>query len=124
MADGVTVRNPDSVRVDADVTVGADTVLYPGVVLESGTRIGSCCTLYPNVRVARSRIEDGVTVLDGTVVEDAEVERGASLGPYARLRPGASVGPEAKVGNFVEMKKTRLGPGARPATSPTSAMQK
>lgn len=113
MAGGVTVRNPDTVRVDMDVEVGADTVLYPGVVLESGTRIGSGCTLYPGVRVARSRIDDDVTVLDGSVVEEAEVERGASLGPYARLRPGASVGPDAKVGNFVEIKKSRLGAGSK-----------
>ncbi|NKB86949.1 MAG: UDP-N-acetylglucosamine diphosphorylase/glucosamine-1-phosphate N-acetyltransferase [Acidobacteria bacterium] len=113
MAAGVTVRMPHTVLIDTDVEVGADTTLYPGVTLEAGTRIGAGCTVYPNVRVARSTIGDDVTVLDGTIVEDSTVEAGASLGPYARLRPGASVGPGAKVGNFVEMKNTRLGAGAK-----------
>lgn len=113
MASGVTIRNPATVLIDVDVEVGADTILYPGVSLEAGTRIGSGCVLYPNVRVARSEIHDAVTILDGTIVEDALVESRASLGPYARLRPLAHVGEGARVGNFVEMKKSHLGPGAK-----------
>jgi bifunctional UDP-N-acetylglucosamine pyrophosphorylase/glucosamine-1-phosphate N-acetyltransferase len=113
MAAGVTMRSPATVFVDSGVTVGADTILYPGVTLEAGTSVGAHCTIYPNVRIARSTIGDGVTVLDGTVVEDAIVENDASLGPYARLRPGAHVCVGAKVGNFVEMKNSRLGPGSK-----------
>lgn len=113
MAEGVTIRNPDTVLIDTDVSVGPDTTIYPGVTLEAGTRIGGGCTLYPNVRVARSTLGDGVVVLDGSVVEDAVVDNDASVGPYARLRPGAHVCTGAKVGNFVEMKKTTLGPGSK-----------
>ena len=65
------------------------------------------------MRIARSRIGDGVVVLDGSIIEDAEVDAGASIGPYARLRPGAVVGEGARVGNFVEMKKSTLGPGSK-----------
>ena len=113
MASGVTIRNPATTSVDVDVTIGADTILYPGVVLESGTVLGERCTVYPNVRVARSQIGDEVTVLDGSVVEDSVVEDGAAVGPYARLRPGAHICAQARVGNFVEVKATRLGRGSK-----------
>ncbi len=113
MLAGVTVRDPGSTFVDVGVSVGNDTVLYSGVTLEAGTTIGSRCTLYPNVRIARTRVDDEVTVLDGTVVEDSVIERGARLGPYARLRPGAHICEGAAVGNFVEVKATRLGKGSK-----------
>lgn len=113
MLAGVTIRHPESVRIDVDVEVGPDTTLYPGVVLEAGTRIGEGCTLYPNVRVARSEIGSGVTILDGSVIEDSRVEDATALGPYARLRPGAHVCKGARVGNFVEIKATRLGRGSK-----------
>ena len=113
MAAGVTIRNPDTVFVDTDVSVGPDTTIYQGVTLEAGVKIGGCCTIYPNVRIARSTLGTGVVVLDGSIVEDAVVDDNASLGPYARLRPGSHVCVGAKVGNFVEMKKTTLGPGSK-----------
>ncbi len=113
MVSGVTIRHPESVRIDVDVEIGSDTTLYPGVVLESGTRIGPGCTLYPNVRIARSTIGTNVRVFDGTVIEDAVVESSVDLGPYARLRPGAHVCEGARVGNFVEIKATRLGKGSK-----------
>jgi bifunctional UDP-N-acetylglucosamine pyrophosphorylase/glucosamine-1-phosphate N-acetyltransferase len=56
---------------------------------------------------------DGVVVLDGSVIIDSTVEAGASVGPYAHLRPGSHVGPGARVGNFVELKKTTMGAGAK-----------
>ncbi len=113
MLAGVTLRDPSSTSVDVDVEVGADTILYPGVVLEAGTSVGEDCVLYPNVRVARSRIGSNVTMYDGTVIEDAVVEDGATLGPYARLRPEAHICEDARVGNFVEIKKSRLGRGSK-----------
>lgn len=113
MLSGVTVRQPETTCVDIDVSIGTDTVLYPGVVLESGCEIGSRCTIYPNVRIARCRIGDNVQVLDGSVLEDSRVEDNAVVGPYARLRPGAHICAGARVGNFVEVKATRLGPGSK-----------
>ncbi len=113
MEAGVTMRNPEAVLADADVIVGNDTVLYPGVSLEAGSVVGSRCTIYPNVRVRDSEIGDDVVVYDGSVLENAVVERGANVGPYARLRPGAHICEGAKVGNFVEVKKARLGPGSK-----------
>ena len=113
MEDGVTLRNPEAVSVDVDVRIGKDTVIYPGVMLEAGTTVGSRCRIYPNVRVSQSQIGDDVVVYDGCVLENAVVESSASIGPYARLRPGAHICERARVGNFVEVKKTTLGPGSK-----------
>lgn len=113
VAAGVTVRDPRTTYVDEDVEVGVGTVLYPGVILESGTVIGAGCTIHARVRITRCRVEENVVVLDGSILEDSTVDAGASIGPYARLRPGSEIGPGAKVGNFVETKATRLGAGSK-----------
>lgn len=113
MDGGTMVRDPEATYVDVDVEVGADSVLYPGVVLEGNTVIGRGCRVLPRARITRSRIGDDVTVLDGSVIEDSTVDDGASIGPYARLRPGSEIGRGAKVGNFVETKATHLGAGSK-----------
>jgi bifunctional UDP-N-acetylglucosamine pyrophosphorylase/glucosamine-1-phosphate N-acetyltransferase len=109
----VIVHDPRTTYVDADVKVGAGTVLYPGVALESGTVIGAGATIHARVRITRCRLADKVVVLDGSILEDSTIAAGASIGPYARLRPGSEIGPGAKVGNFVETKATRLGRGSK-----------
>ena len=113
VASGVTVRDPQTTYVDEDVEVGTGTVLYPGVILESGSVIGAGCTIHARVRITRCRLAENVIVLDGSILEDSTVDAGASIGPYARLRPGSEIGPGAKVGNFVETKATRLGAGSK-----------
>ncbi len=113
MAGGVTVSLPETVRVDVDVQVGRDTTLHPGTILEGGTRIGEGCVVGPNARLRAARVADRVTILDGCVVEDAEIEQDVVIGPYARLRPGTRIRHGARVGNFVETKKTELGPGSK-----------
>jgi bifunctional UDP-N-acetylglucosamine pyrophosphorylase/glucosamine-1-phosphate N-acetyltransferase len=113
IASGVDVRDPQTTYVDAGVEVGEGTILYPGVILESGTVIGPDCTIHARVRITSCRLAEGVVVLDGSVLEDSAVAAGASIGPYARLRPGSEIGVGAKVGNFVETKATRLGAGSK-----------
>ena len=113
VAAGVTVRDPQTTYVDADVEIGAGTELYPGVILEAGSVIGAGCTIHARVRITRCRLAENVVVFDGSVLEDSTVDAGASIGPHARLRPGSEIGPAAKVGNFVETKATRLGAGSK-----------
>lgn len=110
---GVTMRDPDSVWIDAGVVIGKDTVLYPNVMLEGSTTVGEETTLRSGVRVTNCRIGNHVEILDSCVLSDSEVEDGAHLGPFAHLRPGAIVRRKAKVGNFVEMKKAELGEGSK-----------
>jgi bifunctional UDP-N-acetylglucosamine pyrophosphorylase/glucosamine-1-phosphate N-acetyltransferase len=110
---GVTMRDPASTWIDAGVTIGRDTILYPNVILEGRTVIGEGATIYSGVRVTDCVIGDRVEILDHCVLRESRVEDDARLGPFAHLRPGVLVRRRAKVGNFVEMKKTELGEGSK-----------
>jgi bifunctional UDP-N-acetylglucosamine pyrophosphorylase/glucosamine-1-phosphate N-acetyltransferase len=110
---GVTMIDPASTWIDAAVTIGKDTVLYPNVTLEGATVIGEDCVLRSNTRLTRCIIGNGVEILDHCVCADSHIEDDAHLGPFAHLRPGVVVRKKAKVGNFVEMKKTDLGEGSK-----------
>jgi bifunctional UDP-N-acetylglucosamine pyrophosphorylase/glucosamine-1-phosphate N-acetyltransferase len=113
MAAGVTLVDPAATYVDADVAVGPDTVLHPGVRLEGSTEVGSACEIHSGVRLVNTRIADRVTILDHCLLVDATVGVGCTIGPFAHLRPGAVLENEAKVGNFVEVKNSTLGEGAK-----------
>ena len=113
MAAGVTLIDPATTYVDADVVVGADTVIYPCVFLEGSTKIGAACEIHSGTRIVNSTIGDRVCVRNHTVVTDSTVEAGAVLGPFAHVRPGSQVGEDAHIGNFVELKKTSMGKGAK-----------
>ncbi|MBA2485244.1 MAG: bifunctional UDP-N-acetylglucosamine diphosphorylase/glucosamine-1-phosphate N-acetyltransferase GlmU [Nitrospira sp.] len=110
---GVTMREPSSTWIDADVTIGRDTVLYPNVALEGRTVIGEGTVVHSGSRITDCTIGDRVEILDHCVLREAQVEDEAHLGPFAHLRPGAIVRRTAKVGNFVEMKKAELGAGSK-----------
>jgi bifunctional UDP-N-acetylglucosamine pyrophosphorylase/glucosamine-1-phosphate N-acetyltransferase len=111
--DGVTVLDPATTYVDDTVEIGADTVLQPGVVLEGRTSIGAECVVGLGSHVRGSRLASRVTLLPYCVLADSTVEEGATLGPFCHLRPLSHVGPGAKIGNFVELKKARVGRSAK-----------
>jgi bifunctional UDP-N-acetylglucosamine pyrophosphorylase/glucosamine-1-phosphate N-acetyltransferase len=113
MASGVTIVDPATTYIGADVAVGADTVIHPGVHLEGATRIGSRCEIQSGVRIVNSTIDDDVIVNNFCLILDSHVSRGAKIGPFAHLRPQSDVGEEAHIGNFVELKKTQLGRGSK-----------
>jgi len=109
MLAGVTLEDPASVFIDADVAIGADTTIGPGVVLQGKTTIGEGCRIHAGCRLTDAVVGDRVTILDHTVIVDSRVRSGAQLGPFAHLRPHSDVGVDARIGNFVELKKTALG---------------
>ncbi|MEP6782566.1 MAG: bifunctional UDP-N-acetylglucosamine diphosphorylase/glucosamine-1-phosphate N-acetyltransferase GlmU [Acidobacteriota bacterium] len=113
MAAGVTLIDPSTTYVDADVVVGADTVIYPCVFLEGSTKIGAACEIHSGTRIVNSTIGDRVCVRNHTVVTDSTVESGSFLGPFAHIRPGTAIGEDVHIGNFVELKKTTMGDGAK-----------
>jgi bifunctional UDP-N-acetylglucosamine pyrophosphorylase/glucosamine-1-phosphate N-acetyltransferase len=111
--EGVTMRDPASTWIDAGVTIGRDTVLYPQVTLEGTTTVGEDAVIHAGVRITDCRIGNRVTILDHCVLKDSSIEDEAAVGPFVHLRPGVVLRKKSKVGNFVEMKKAELGEGAK-----------
>lgn len=105
---GVSLIDPAATYIDVEVKIGRDSVIHPNTFVESGTRIGSGCTIGPSTSIARSRVGDG-SVVWFSVLEDATVGKGCEVGPFARLRPGAVLEDGAQIGNFVEVKGSRIG---------------
>src|SRR5213596_930696 len=113
MTDGVTIVDPAATYVEDTVVIGADTTVYPHVVIEGPTSVGSECVIGSGCQISGSRLADRVHLRHYCVLTEATVEEGAQLGPFCHLRPLSHVGPRAKIGNFVEMKKSRIGPGSK-----------
>jgi bifunctional UDP-N-acetylglucosamine pyrophosphorylase / glucosamine-1-phosphate N-acetyltransferase len=113
MADGVSIFYPATCVIDADVVIGADTVIEPYVQLLGNTRIGTGCRVRSYSVIQGSEIEDGVTIRAGSLIEESRIAAGAVIGPYSHLRPGSEIGEGAHVGNFVETKKIKLGKGSK-----------
>lgn len=112
MLNGVTLIEPASTYIGADVVIGADTVLYPGTVLKGKTVIGEDCVIGPASEIEDCVIRDGA-VVKHSVLSQAEVGARASVGPFAYLRPGAVLGEEVKIGDFVEIKNATIGDGSK-----------
>jgi bifunctional UDP-N-acetylglucosamine pyrophosphorylase/glucosamine-1-phosphate N-acetyltransferase len=115
MNKGVTFIKPDSSLVHSTVSIGRDTIVYPGAFLEGYTKIGRNCATYPGARIAGSVLGDGVIVKDSTLIEESRIGSRSVIGPFAHLRPGNRIGRDSKIGNFVEVKKSRIGNGVRAA---------
>lgn len=113
MLAGVTLIRPESVLIDADVTAGIDTVIEPAAQLLGATSVGENCRIGTGAVIRDSRIGNSVVIAPYTIVNTSIVEDEASVGPFARLRLENHVGRGAHIGNFVELKKTRFGSGAK-----------
>ncbi|WDH75893.1 bifunctional UDP-N-acetylglucosamine diphosphorylase/glucosamine-1-phosphate N-acetyltransferase GlmU [Exiguobacterium marinum] len=112
MREGVTFMDPTSTYISPDVVIGSDTVIYPGTVILGKTTIGSECVIGPNSDIRNSVIEDNAVVRQ-SVVTDSRVGEEAQVGPFAHLRQQAVLGANTRVGNFVEIKKSTFGDGAK-----------
>ena len=110
MLDGVTISDPSSVMIDAEVVIGQDTLLLPNTMLLGSTIVGSDCEVGPGSVVQNSVIGDGCRVTS-SALEGAVMEAGTDIGPFSHLRPGAHLEPGVHIGNFVEIKESRLAAG-------------
>jgi bifunctional UDP-N-acetylglucosamine pyrophosphorylase / glucosamine-1-phosphate N-acetyltransferase len=110
---GVTIEDPATAYIDRDVVIGPDTVIHPGVSIEGRSTIGTGCEIHSGVRIVDSSLGDGVVVFNHCVIVEARIASDARVGPFAHLRKDADIRAQAKVGNFVELKKTVLGPGSK-----------
>ena len=112
MAAGVTFTDPKTTYVDADVTIGRDTVLYPQTHLLGSVVIGSGCTIGPNTEIRDSMIGDDVSIRH-SVVNGCILENSVTVGPFAHLRPETVLRKGVKIGDFVEVKKSDIGAGSK-----------
>lgn len=112
MQQGVTIIDPETTFIDADVTIGRDTILYPGTYLQGASQIGEDCLIGPNVRLSNVQVDAGVQI-EQSVLVDSTVGRDTSVGPFAYVRPGSTIGAAVKIGDFVEVKKSAIGDGTK-----------
>jgi bifunctional UDP-N-acetylglucosamine pyrophosphorylase/glucosamine-1-phosphate N-acetyltransferase len=110
---GATLEDPATIEIGLDVIVEADAVIRPFTILEGRSVVRAGARVGPFVRLTDATIGPGAQILDHCLLRECIVEAGASVGPFAHVRPESVIGPQAKVGNFVELKKTTLGPGAK-----------
>ena len=112
MLAGVTLIDPASTYIGADVVIGNDTIIYPNVVLEGATVIGSDNIIGMNCRFVDSIIGDNNDIQSTTIVEST-VGNECKIGPMAYLRPGTVLADQVKIGDFVEVKKSKIGTGTK-----------
>jgi len=110
---GVSIEQPETVRIDVSVHIGSDTVIRSGTQLLGNTHIGDGCDIGPYAVIDRAWLDDDVKVRAFSHVEHAHISMHGEVGPYARLRPEAHLDEGVKIGNFVEIKKAVIGKASK-----------
>lgn len=113
MIDGVSIIDPQTTYIDDTVIVGADTVIQPNTLIEGPTIIANHVQIGMGVSIKDCRIDAGARILAHSVCESAHIGPKVDVGPMARIRPESVLEEGARIGNFVEVKKTRVGAGAK-----------
>ena len=108
MRNGVTIEDPDSTYIDAGITIESDTCILPGTMLKGKTKIGADCVIGPNSRISDSVIGDWTSV-DSSVVTGSMIGRNTAIGPFAYIRPECDIGDNVRIGDYVEIKKSKIG---------------
>ncbi|MFJ7931989.1 bifunctional UDP-N-acetylglucosamine diphosphorylase/glucosamine-1-phosphate N-acetyltransferase GlmU [Peribacillus sp. NPDC096448] len=112
MRNGVTIIDPVTTFIEADVQIGQDTVINPGSFIKGKSIIGQDCLIGPNTEISNCEIGDGTEVLQ-SVVHESSIGSFVKIGPFAHVRPQSDIKDSVKIGNFVEIKKTVFGKGSK-----------
>ncbi len=110
---GVTLRDPARFDLRGELSVGRDVEIDVNVILEGKVRLGDRVRIGPNNVIRNTEIGAEVTVRENSVIENARIHDGCIIGPFARIRPGTELAGRAHVGNFVEIKNSAIGAGAK-----------
>jgi bifunctional UDP-N-acetylglucosamine pyrophosphorylase/glucosamine-1-phosphate N-acetyltransferase len=110
---GVSFIDPTTAYVSEQTSIGRDTTVYPNVTIEGNSEIGDGCEIRSGTRIVNSRIGRGVEIRDNCLIVDSQIADAAKIGPMAHLRGQAEIGPDARIGNFVEIKKSKIGRGTK-----------
>lgn len=112
MEEGVIFTDLKMAYIDEGVRIGRGTTIYPCAVIEGDVTIGENCVIGQNTRIKDSVIGDN-TMIQSSVILESRVGSDTTVGPFAYLRPNSNVGSGCKVGDFVEIKNSTLGDGAK-----------
>ena len=112
MEEGVVFTDLKMAYIDEGVRIGRGTTIYPCAVIEGDVTIGENCVIGQNTRIKDSVIGDN-TMIQSSVILESRVGSDTTVGPFAYLRPNSNVGSGCKVGDFVEIKNSTLGDGAK-----------
>ena len=112
MLAGVTLIQPAATYIEPDVSIGADSVIWPNTYLKGKTSIGMRCVIGPNTMIEDTSIGNDCRVL-ASVLEQALLEDHVEIGPFGHLRKGAHLAAGVHMGNFGEVKNSYLGPGTK-----------
>ena len=113
MMQGVTFRDPARADLRGNVSVGRDVTIDVNVILEGDVTLGDRVSVGPNTVIRDSVLESDVEILANCVIESSYVGSDSRIGPFARLRPDSKLAKAVQVGNFVEVKKSTIGPGSK-----------
>lgn len=113
MRDGVSLRDPARLDVRGQIQTGQDVSIDVNVVLEGSVTLGENVKIGPNCVIRNASIGAGSVIEANSVIDDAVIASHCTIGPFARIRPGTELAAGAKVGNFVEIKKSRVGEGSK-----------
>ena len=108
MLSGVTLLDPPSTFIDADVEIGQDTVVHPHTTIGGKTSVGRDCQIGPGSMLRDSQVGDRCWIV-ASMVEESTIEQGVTIGPFSHLRPGSYIEAEVHLGNYVEVKNSRIG---------------
>lgn len=110
---GVMLLDPARFDLRGALTHGRDVLIDANVIVEGNVQLGNRVKIGAGCVLKNCVIGDDCEISPYSVVEDAVLAADCTVGPFARLRPGAELAQGAHVGNFVEMKKARLGVGSK-----------
>jgi bifunctional UDP-N-acetylglucosamine pyrophosphorylase/glucosamine-1-phosphate N-acetyltransferase len=113
MMEGVTFIDPSHAYVSAEAQIGHDCVIYPDVLIEGDTVVGDACVIRSGSRITNSKIGTNVLIKDHCVIVDSQIDSNCTVGPFAHLRMNTRLEEGSAIGNFVEVKKSRVGRGSK-----------
>jgi bifunctional UDP-N-acetylglucosamine pyrophosphorylase / glucosamine-1-phosphate N-acetyltransferase len=112
MRAGVTIVAPETVFIDADVSIGPDTTILPFTMIHSGCEIGERCRVGPHTTLERTSVGDD-SHLEASIIRDSAIGRSSHVGPFSHIRNGTEIGDRVHIGNFVETKNARISSDVR-----------
>ncbi len=113
MFSGVTMINPEMTYISPQISIGVDTVIYPNTFIYGDTTIGKGCVIGPFVWIKDSQIGSEVRINFSSYITKAVIENKVTIGPFAHIRPDTQILSGATIGNFVEIKKSKIGRGSK-----------